>query len=173
MRQISNNQGFTLLELLIYVAILGAVTVIVSQSYILFSKSRAQIESRAQVNSDLRFAMEQISRDVEQATAVALPATPGATSSQISLTVGGQSVSYTVLSGQLQRQVGANAPENLNSSSTAITSLTSTRLENINQALAKNKISIQFILEGQSSSASPDWQAIQIKQSSASLIQYQ
>jgi len=169
----NNNHGFTLLELLIYVAILGVVTVVVSQTYILFSKSRAQVESRAQVNSDLRFAMELIGKDIEQAAAVADPATPGATSSEISLTIAGQSVVYSILNGFLQKQVGAGAPEKIISSSTLAISLVATRLENTNQILGKKKVSVQYVLTGQNFSSSPDWQSSQVKQATVTLTKDQ
>ena len=73
MKDLSSSRGFSLLELLIYMAILSIMSVILSASFLSLTKGRAKSESRTEVNSNLRFAMERIVQDINAASAVSAP----------------------------------------------------------------------------------------------------
>ncbi|MBI2450972.1 MAG: prepilin-type N-terminal cleavage/methylation domain-containing protein [Parcubacteria group bacterium] len=100
------KKGFTLIELIIYVGILGVVSLIIVNFFGVFGRTRAQNEARTEVEDNLRLAIEKISRDVRIASAISLPAA-GGQSSTLGITIGGVSTTYQI-SGQgiLQRVSG-------------------------------------------------------------------
>ena len=115
------NQGFTLIELIIYLAIMSVFTV----SLILWSLSVGDLGARAragaEVNASARFALEIITRDLEQATSVTTPA-PNATSSTLVLINDlGQTVTIDLSGGRLMRTVSGNPALDLTSTPTSQT----------------------------------------------------
>lgn len=126
-----HKRGISLLELLIYIALLSGLMVVVSDAFILLSKGRGQSEARSEINSAIRFAGELIKQDVKNATAVSAPAlgTPGST---LSLTVSGNTILYDMLDGVLRRKVNAGAPEAVTGSYVTVDVPTFTRIENNN-----------------------------------------
>ena len=125
------KRGISLLELLIYIALLSGLMVIVSDAFIMLSKGRGQAEARSEINSAIRFAGELIKQDVKNATAVSVPAlgTPGST---LSLTVSGDTILYDMLDGVLRRKVNAGTPETVTGSYVTVDVPTFTRIENKN-----------------------------------------
>ena len=114
MKDLSSSRGFSLLELLIYMAILSIMSVILSASFLSLTKGRAKSESRTEVNSNLRFAMERIVQDINAASAVSAP-DPGAASSTLQLSLSGSTTTWRVITGQLQRTVGVNPADRITS----------------------------------------------------------
>jgi len=160
-RKSASTKAFSLLELLLYVAILVIIMVFLSGAFLSFLRGRSRVEAKNEVNSNLHFAVEKISQDVASASSVSIPASAGATSTSLVLIVSGSEVTYCVSGGQLRRQVSGPC----NSSSSAITSSnitvatsTFTRLENTNTVLGKTIVSIEISLSMGYNSASPDWQ---------------
>ena len=102
------KRGISLLELLIYIAILAGLMAIISDAFISLSKARGQAEARSEVNAAIRFATEKIRQDVKGASAVATPIL-GTASSTLNITVGGTSVVYSVSGGQLFRTASASS----------------------------------------------------------------
>lgn len=163
------RRGFSLLELLIYIAILSGILVLISQAFLSFNRGKGLGEARSEVNSNLRFAIEKIASDVRSASLVSTPATSGASSNTLVMTVSGSTITYDVLAGQLRRQVDVLAPEPITSSTVTITNATFTRLENTNTVLAKTVVSIEIDISAAYNSTSPDFQYSQRKKTTASL----
>lgn len=103
----NNQHGFSLLELLIYMAILAGFLMVVVNLFFMISSSSGREEARAEVQQNLRFALQQITSDIRSATAVSVPAS-GGEGNTLSITVGGVVASYTVSGGILQRTRGAS-----------------------------------------------------------------
>ena len=164
----SKNQGFSLLELLLYIAILSVISVVLATAFISLNKGRAQAEARIEVNSNIRFVVERITQDINDASSVTLPIL-GSPSSSLSLIVGGQSVVYSVSSGVLQRTFGTNPSESITSSSVIADPPTFTMIQNFNSVLVATTTNIQTILNIKYNSASPDWNYSTNIKSSASL----
>src|SRR3989339_2061277 len=101
-----SSRGFSLLELLLYVAILSGLMVVVSDSFISLSRAREQAEARNEVNAAIRFAAERIRQDLKGASVVTTPilGTPATT---LEATVSGATILYDKLAGQLRRTEGA------------------------------------------------------------------
>lgn len=146
---VSDRKAFSLLELLIYMALLAIVMVVIVGIFLSVNSGRGQNEAQAEVNSNLRFAVDKIESDLRAATSVTTPASAGASSSTLVVNASG-TVTYCVVSSTLRRQTGGGACTSSSDAITASTVLvatsTFTRLENTNTVLNKTIVSIQVDL---------------------------
>lgn len=155
----SFRRGFSLLELLIYVAILSGLMVIISDSFISVSKARGQSQARSEVNTAIRFATEKIRQDVKGASLIITP-TLGTTNSTLEISTGGKTVIYDILNGQLRRREGDGV-----STTTALVTGTNvvantpvfTRLENYNAQLNATTTAVQTEMTVYYNASSTDW----------------
>lgn len=170
-----NNSGFSLLELILYMGLLTTITLIVSAVFVSYNRGRGFVESKAQVNSAVNFAVEKISQDLKSASTVSLPAIAGGSSDNLEISIGGSPVKYCVQGGQLRRETTVAAcsasSEAVTSSIVAMGTPTFTRLENTNTTLSKTIISIEISLTASYNSPSPDWQYSENKKTTVSLRQ--
>jgi len=118
------NQGFTLIELIIYLAIVSAL----ATSLILWSLTVHDLGARARwgtaINASGRFALETITRDIEQAASITNPALPGPSSTLVLTNDLGETVTVNVSNGQLTRTVGSGDPLRLTASPVEVTNFT-------------------------------------------------
>ncbi len=163
------SKGFSLLELLIYIALLLVVLTVIVPTFISFSQGRGRTISRSEVDSVLRFATEKISQDIKSASFITTPASAAATSSVLAMTVSGSSVTYDLIDNKLRRQAGVAQPEIISSDSVAVSNLVFTRIENINTVLAKKSVSIEIDVTASYNSTSPEWQYSANKKTTVSL----
>lgn len=163
--------GFTLIELLIYIAILSIVTVVVADSFLILNKGRGGVEAKSELNSNFRFTIERMKRDISSASALNSPATTVATSTVLSLTVGTSTVQYTLTSNRVSRQVDATPIEYISADTVKINSLYFSRIENTNTVLNKKRISVEINISGAYNSTSPDYQYFQSDKTSVDLNQ--
>ncbi len=156
------QQGFSLLELIIYLAILSGLMVIISNTFIDLSKARARAEAKNEVNAAIRFATERIRQDLKNASStVATPITApllGTPSSTLIVKSadGLTSITYDVLLGQLRRN------DNGTMATTTGTNIfvgqpTFTRLENYNTTFLATTTSIQVAMTFSYNASSTDW----------------
>ena len=150
------NSGISLLELLIYIALLSGLMVIVSDAFIMLSRGRGQAEARSEINSAIRFAGEIIKQDVKNATAVSAPllGVPGST---LTLTVSGDTILYDMSGGTLRRKVNAGTPEAVTGSYVTVDVPTFTRIENHNSILNATTTAIQVAMTMRYNAESGDW----------------
>jgi len=141
--KLQTKSGFSLLELLIYTAVLAVMATVIVNVFLGITKGRGQFTAESEVNSNLRFAIEKIGQDIRSASAVGTPASPGGTTSlNLVMTTPEGQVAYCISSNMLRRQVGVNPCD---SSSPVVTSdkvnvtcpldVCFTRFENINSNL--------------------------------------
>ena len=155
---LTSKGGFSLMELLIYVAVLVIVTAVISGFFLAINKGRGQVSARTEVNQNIRFALSAIERDLSAASSVTAPGTAGATSSVLTLTSGGNTITYaTTTLNRLQRTVNSLS-DVITSERVKIDSLSFVRLENINAALGKTFLSVEASMGVSYDSESPDWQ---------------
>lgn len=150
------SRGFSLLELLIYIAILAGLMVVVSDAFISLSKGRGQSEARSEVHATSRFVAEKIRQDVKGASVVSVPVF-GSASSTLNVTVGGTVIIYDVFGGQLQRKEGVASPVAVSGPSVVVSSVTFVRLENYNPALSATTTAIQVAMTVSYNASSTDW----------------
>ncbi len=148
-------RGFSLLELLIYTAVLSGLMVILTNALISISKGRGQSQAKSEVNAAIRFATDRIRLDAKSASAVVTPVlgTPGAT---LQMTVAGAPVTYDVLLGQLRRNDNGTIASTTGSNVFVDTPVF-TRLENYNTTLLATTTSIQVDMTFSYNSSSTDW----------------
>lgn len=152
---LKNKKGMSLLELLIYIAILSGLMVVVSDAFISLSKGRGQAEARSEVNSAIRFVSERIKQDVKNASIVSTPIF-GTPASTLGMTVSGVPVVYDVLGGVLRRTengVAASTTRN----TVVVDTPTFTRLENYNSVLNATTTAIQTSITFRYNAPSTDW----------------
>ena len=121
------TQGFTLIELIIYLAIVSAL----ATSLILWSLTVGDLGARARAGAELntsgRFALQIITRDLEQATVVTIPAS-ATPSSILTLTNAlDQAVNISISDGQLIRTVAGGNPLPLTTLPATVTNFTVAR----------------------------------------------
>lgn len=151
MNFIKEKEGFTLVELLIYMAILGGMSLFVAQAFILVNKGGAQAGARYAVNSSIRQALNSIEQDIKNANNVSSPITM-VESSTLTLQIGPDTVTYNVSAGRLRRNGQNITPENVN-----VTSLIFRLFENINISLLKVTININTAITASYSGGSADY----------------
>jgi len=158
---LKKNEGFTLLEVLVYTALLAGVATILTGAILMLSRSRGQTIAKTETNQSLRFAVEKIERDISASSTLVTPASAGATSSSLVLANSGANITYCVTGNRLRRQAGGacgDSSEPITGSTTSITSALFTRLENSSADFGKKIVSLEVRLSASSTSVSPDWQ---------------
>lgn len=96
------QKGATLLELLIYIAVLFLVFVVVGETFTTIILTKKKIEAKREVTKNLDFAIKKIEQSIKEASAV----TGDYPADTLSLTVGGQAVNFGLSSGVLQETEG-------------------------------------------------------------------
>lgn len=150
------TRGFSLLELLIYIAILAGLMVVISDAFISLSKGRGRAEARGEVNSAIRFAAERIKQDVKGASVVTTPIL-GTSSATLQAIVSGVTVLYDVSGGQLRRTEGAGSPVLVTGTNVTVDTPSFTRLENYNTVLQATTTAIQALMTFRYNASSTDW----------------
>jgi len=161
-------RGFSLLELLIYIAILSGLMIVISNMFISFSKGSGQTSARNEVDTSIRFATELLRQDLKNASSVSTPSL-GTPSSTLTLTRSGVTIIYDVSSGILRRKEGANSPVNVTNSTVLVGTPTFTRIENTNLDFSKTSIAVRINMVFNYNSTSPDWKYSTSLQTSVNL----
>lgn len=141
-KQVSRERGVTLIELLIYVAIVSGILIVISDAFLAISATGRSIDAKTEVNSNMRFATQKIIGDIKSATSVSVPTVVGATASTLQLLVSGQTILYDVTNGQLRRSINGT-PDAVTSSLVTVSTPTFTRLENYQSVLNATTTSIR------------------------------
>lgn len=152
---VSKKRGISLLELLIYIAILSGLMVVISDVFIMLSKGRGQAEAQSEVNSAIRFSAELIKQDVKNASAISAPLL-GTPASTLSLTVSGNTILYDMLAGRLRRSFNGT-PDFVTGTSVVADVPTFTRLENYNSVLNATTTAVQVAMTMRYNASSTDW----------------
>lgn len=148
---LSAKKGFTLIELIIYFAIISVVSLISVDILYTIADSRGRIESRTEVNQNLRFASERLANDIRSATAVTVPSGTNVSGNVLTLTLPVEGiVSYSVSSGVLQRN-----SVDLTSNNVTVDTGSSifTRIDNGNRKTIQINLRISYNDAGR-----PNWQ---------------
>ncbi len=95
------KSGSTLIELLIYIAVLGIILLVVTDllSQTLEASVKSQVRNEVEENSRLIF--ERIKYDVRRANAITIPANLGETQNSLTLTINGQPLTFSKIGNAL------------------------------------------------------------------------
>lgn len=156
------NRGSSLMELLIYIAVLVIMAGIISGIFITMTKGKGASEARTEVTSGLRFVMEKIAQDLRSATSSVAITTPASTTTPPTETlvvqIGGDTITYsTTTDYRLKRYVNSNH-EVVSTDMIKINTLTFKRLEAINSILGKTYTNVEINASASHRSDSPDAQ---------------
>lgn len=100
------RRGFSLLELIIYIAITIMITVVLTELVVVMLRVRERNLAEREVQQNLRFAISRLERAITQATAV----TGSYPADTLTLTIGGASTVFSLSGGALQiNEAGAGA----------------------------------------------------------------
>lgn len=107
----NNNSGFTLLELLLYVAILAGFLMVIVNIFFSITTSSSKEEARNEVRQNLRFSSQQITDEIRKASSINSISVGG---DVLNVTVDGVATEFKVVSGVLKKVRGAST-ENITS----------------------------------------------------------
>jgi prepilin-type N-terminal cleavage/methylation domain-containing protein len=96
------SRGVTLVEMLIVMGLLSIFLTLMATIFTATLDSQSQSETYAAVASDARFLMAQLNYALSQATAITSPASLGASSNNLTLTVQGNPYTYAISGNTLQ-----------------------------------------------------------------------
>lgn len=100
-----NQCGFSLLELLIYVAILSGFLLVITNIFFTVSTNSVREEVHTEVRQNLRFASDQVTNEVRKAAAIDFISANGDT---LRVIVDGAPTEFKVVGGVLQKIRGAS-----------------------------------------------------------------
>ncbi len=115
---VKNNNGFSLLELLIYMAILSSLLIIIVNLFFMISSNSAKEKAKIEVQQNLQFAINEITNQMNNYSAgisIITPANSGDIGNILEIDIDGVNIKYDISSGALQKTVGVSA-ENITSS---------------------------------------------------------
>lgn len=130
MKQPLRQAGYTLIELLLYIAMVGVLLAAVTAFFGITTDARIKNQSMTEVNEQGVFALDMIAQTVRNGTSLSSPAA-GASGSQLTLTVPTGALSPTVFDvsgGVLRIKEGAGGVVAITNSKVQVTSLTVTNL---------------------------------------------
>jgi hypothetical protein len=115
----NNSKGTTIVELLIYLALLSVFLTVLLDVFVTTLGFKLQSESTSTLNQDTRYIFEKISYDIYNADSFTVP-----TSGELDFVYGGQINRYTVNGGDLLRN-----SVKLNSLDTKVQSISYTKID--------------------------------------------
>ncbi|OGG59942.1 hypothetical protein A3C89_03310 [Candidatus Kaiserbacteria bacterium RIFCSPHIGHO2_02_FULL_50_50] len=141
------ERGMSLIELLVYIAIVSIVVVVLSATYISFLNARAKTEAVAITDTALRYVAETLTRDVERATSIVTPAS-GVVGTSTLLMHGSSTIAYALLDGALTRTVDGVA-ETLTSDRVVVTQFALTHTENTQEVTGSTFDGLRWQLQAE------------------------
>ncbi|MDQ3158917.1 MAG: type II secretion system GspH family protein [bacterium] len=153
MKYLKNRNGFTLVELMLYIVLISGLLITLSVFVSLMLSARIKSRTVSDVEASGRIAIEQIEQSLRNATAVASP-TPGNSSASLSLTTttpGNNPTIYDLSSGTIRVNEGAGSPIDLTDPNTI--EVTNLSFENVARAGTPDIIRITFTVSFDSGSS--------------------
>jgi prepilin-type N-terminal cleavage/methylation domain-containing protein len=137
-----NNNGFTLVELLIYMALMAIFLTVLLNIFTTTLKTKLAMESTSALSYDSRYVLSKIAYDVNNTDSVTSP-TLGVTGTSLTLTSGGVISTYTLTGGNLVKTAGG-VSMSLNGTDTEFDSIS---FKNLGNAGGKPTIQVVYTLE--------------------------
>jgi prepilin-type N-terminal cleavage/methylation domain-containing protein len=126
-----NSQGFTMIEMLVYMVILLIMVSILSVTFRQIIDLQLNSQATAGVDQDGRFIIARLTHDMQAASQIVSPATPGAQLATLQLKIPGNTLNYIYsLNNSNLQLTNDNGTDVLNSVGTTVSGLTFQRLGN-------------------------------------------
>ncbi len=137
-----NKQGFTLVELIISFGLTTVLITVLSQVFISILNLRQKSEATSSLAQDSRYILSRLAYDIDSSSAITVPGN-NSTSSDLTLTISGQTYHYELSGTVLTLSVAGGTPVALSSPGSQLTSLTFTR---DNSATSNRSLHLDFTL---------------------------
>jgi hypothetical protein len=138
----TKRSGFTIVELLIYAGILIVFLYVMTSMFTGILDMQLTSESASAVVQDSRYILSRFAYDIGRASAIVSPASLGAQTSSLILTIGSAEYTYALINGNLML-TAASSSGALNGYGTAVSNLSFRRYGNVN---GKHSVRIAFTL---------------------------
>ena len=149
--------GFSLMELIVYIALLGGLSVFVAGAFISVNQGSSKAQARYAVDSNIRYVLNSIDQDVKDANDIESPIV-NFTSSTLTLQIGPDEVIYSLSGGRLRRSInGATSNINITSDDVTVSSISFRLFENLNIPILKNAINLNTSITIAYDTSSPDY----------------
>lgn len=145
-KKLTNQRGLTLIEIIVYIALLSIVLLVVFDLLLTTSSLKSESESNLSLQKDESQIINRLNFEIKQADTIATPSSIGQTTASLSLTTGTETHTLILVGNNLvlQKTLGAStATANLNSDLTAVSALSFQRLGN---TTGKVNLKINFTL---------------------------
>lgn len=152
----NTHNGFSLFELIIYIAIFSGLIIVSTNMFVSLSRGHGQSSAKNEVNSTIRFVTEVLKQDIKNASEIYTPASVG-TSNSLGLVRNETMIVYDVLDGELRRKEGDAPAVNLTDIKISAGPPIFTRLENKNLIFNTTNVGIKIEIVFSYKSNSPDW----------------
>jgi len=146
MRKTVKEKGATLIELLLYLALLSIILGVIVNLIFTSGQIKQEAETNTFVSSDAAYLTKRLSYEIRNASALSTPGTLGQTTNSLVLTVNGETHTFSINSTNLQfdKLVGAvTTLANLNSNQVKVSNFSVQKLGN---ALGKSSLLVNFTL---------------------------
>lgn len=140
----TNEEGVTLVELLLYMGILAILLVVLTEMFVSIVDVQLSSKSFTSVEADGRFMVARITYDINRADSITTPANPGDSSASLILDIGGETYTYA-LSGDVLQLTNLSGTGRINSTETGVSSPNFQKIGNANS----ETINMQFTVTGQ------------------------
>lgn len=147
---INSKKGFTLVELIIYMGLFSIIMVVLMNLFSEIIQKESENSKVSSVESDSVYILNRLIYDVNLASSIDLPTTPGNQSGSLVLTIDGSNVTYSLSNGAVLRTDQVDISR-MNSYRTNITSISFKKLGNIG---GKQQIKVSYIVSSLQNSPS-------------------
>lgn len=126
----TNKRGFTLIELILYMGLFSILTLLIAQVFGVVFEAQIENDANVSVSTDAKYIMNRFSYDMNRASSITIPSTPGATSSSMTVVVNSQNLRYSLDNGKLiLSNLTTGTSDQLNSSDASISAVAFRRLD--------------------------------------------
>lgn len=148
MKLSKNQKGVTLVEVIIYMAIFSGLLLILTDLFVSTTNLNLDARGESAVSLEGRAILNRISYDINRSTSIDTPASPGDLGSTLEVTIGGETITYS-LNNQVLEVTDTSGTYSLTGSEVNATNLQFTKLGN---PLGAQSIRINMTLESVASS---------------------
>ena len=140
------SRGFTIVELLIYMALLSGFLIITTELFASIMDVKLESEAVSSAEQDGRYILTRLSHDIPQSSSITTPNTLGSTATSLVMIVSGVTYTYSVNGENLQlaNNLGTN---NLNSTESKISNVSFQKIGNVG---GKETIKLSFTVTSSS-----------------------
>lgn len=124
---IMSQKGFTLVELMLYMALMSIFLVVLTELFLSTLETKKESDAISSVEQDGRFILARLSFDLNRASQVTTPSSVGSTTQNLTVVINGNPYTYE-LTGNNLTLTGVSTTDNLNNSGSAISNLSFQRI---------------------------------------------